>query len=201
MGQGPCERRGPARRRLVGADGAASRVAHCLGLRRHRQLGGTLEAQVPLNGLRLCDLGCGPGFFTATMAELVGPSGRVIAVDLQEEMLAKVRSKLVNPKRQSMPPITLHQCSEHEIGLDESIKADFILACYMVHETPDQYRFFQQVKILLKTTSTFLVIEPPFHVSNKDFAKMLGGAEQAGLTVIDRPRGKGGRSALLAIKA
>jgi geranylgeranyl reductase family protein len=37
-------------RHLVGADGAASRVAHCLGLRRHRQLGGTLEAQVPLNG-------------------------------------------------------------------------------------------------------------------------------------------------------
>lgn len=37
-------------RYLVGADGAASRVAHCLGLRRHRQLGGTLEAHVPLNG-------------------------------------------------------------------------------------------------------------------------------------------------------
>ena len=152
-------------------------------------------------GDTVIDLGCGPGFFTATMAALVGPSGRVIAVDLQEEMLAKVRSKLMNPKRQSMPAITLHQCSEHEIGLDESIKADFILACYMVHETPDHYRFFQQVKILLKTTSTFLVIEPPFHVSNKDFAKMLSRAEQAGLTVIDRPKGKGGRSALLAIQA
>ena len=148
------------------------------------------------------DLGCGPGFFTMTMAELVGSSGRVIAVDLQEEMLAKVRSKLSNPKYQSMmASITLHQCSEHEIGLDESSKADFILACYMVHETPDHYRFFQQVKRLLKSTSTFLVIEPPFHVSKKDFAKMLSRAEQAGLTVIDRPKGKGGRSALLAIQA
>ena len=152
-------------------------------------------------GDTVIDLGCGPGFFTATMAALVGPSGRVIAVDLQEEMLAKVRSKLLNRKRQSMAAITLHQCSEHEIGLDQSSKADFILACYMVHETPDHYSFFQQVKILLKSTSTFLVIEPPFHVSNKDFVKMLSRAEQAGLTVIDRPKGKGGRSALLAIQA
>ncbi len=37
-------------RYLVGADGAASTVARMLGLRRTRRLGGTLEAEVPLNG-------------------------------------------------------------------------------------------------------------------------------------------------------
>jgi geranylgeranyl reductase family protein len=37
-------------RYLVGADGAVSTVAQRLGLRRHRQLAGTLEAEVPLNG-------------------------------------------------------------------------------------------------------------------------------------------------------
>jgi len=37
-------------RYLVGADGAASKVARCLGLRRNRRLGGTLEAEVPLDG-------------------------------------------------------------------------------------------------------------------------------------------------------
>jgi geranylgeranyl reductase family protein len=37
-------------RYLVGADGAASMVARWLGLRRDRQLGGTLEAEVPLDG-------------------------------------------------------------------------------------------------------------------------------------------------------
>lgn len=35
-------------RYLIGADGATSRVAHSLGLRAQRQLGGTLEAEVPL---------------------------------------------------------------------------------------------------------------------------------------------------------
>jgi geranylgeranyl reductase family protein len=39
-------------RYLVGADGAASQVAQCLGLRQRRRLAGTLEAEVPLNGNR-----------------------------------------------------------------------------------------------------------------------------------------------------
>jgi flavin-dependent dehydrogenase len=37
-------------RYLVGADGATSQVAKCLGLRRERQWGGSLEAEVPLDG-------------------------------------------------------------------------------------------------------------------------------------------------------
>jgi geranylgeranyl reductase family protein len=37
-------------RYLVAADGAGSTVARCLGLRRKRRLGGTLEAEIPLNG-------------------------------------------------------------------------------------------------------------------------------------------------------
>ena len=37
-------------RYLVAADGAASTVARCLGLRRNRKLRGTLEAEIPLNG-------------------------------------------------------------------------------------------------------------------------------------------------------
>jgi geranylgeranyl reductase family protein len=46
------EAQGPtiAARYLVGADGSASKVAHCLGLRRHRRLNGALEAEVPLAG-------------------------------------------------------------------------------------------------------------------------------------------------------
>ncbi len=37
-------------RYLVGADGATSRVARCLGLQPRRRLSGTLEAEVPLDG-------------------------------------------------------------------------------------------------------------------------------------------------------
>ena len=39
------------------------------------------------------DLGCGPGFFTLEMARMVGPTGQVVAVDLQPEMLARLSAK------------------------------------------------------------------------------------------------------------
>ena len=38
-------------------------------------------------GLIVCDLGCGNGFYTLLMAPLVGPDGKVLAVDIQQEML------------------------------------------------------------------------------------------------------------------
>lgn len=151
-------------------------------------------------GDTVIDLGCGPGFFTVTMAELVGSSGKVIAVDLQQEMLAKVHSKLMKLKDKSaLAKITLHQCSEDDIGLDKSIRADFVLAYYMLHETPNQGRCFQQIRTLLKPTGSCLIVEPRFHVNKEKFARTLGCAERAGLAIVDRPRRKGGRSALFTI--
>ena len=45
-------------------------------------------------GMTVLDLGCGPGFFSVEMARRVGESGSVIAVDLQEGMLERLRKKL-----------------------------------------------------------------------------------------------------------
>ena len=36
----------------------------------------------------VCDLGCGNGFYTLKIADLVGKDGRVLAVDIQKQMLA-----------------------------------------------------------------------------------------------------------------
>ena len=44
-------------------------------------------------GNTVIDMGCGPGYFTIDMAKMVGPKGRVIAVDIQAKMLARVRKK------------------------------------------------------------------------------------------------------------
>src|SRR5689334_966410 len=37
-------------------------------------------------GQTICDMGCGNGFYSLKLAELVGQSGQVIAVDIQPEM-------------------------------------------------------------------------------------------------------------------
>ena len=141
------------------------------------------------------DLGCGPGFFSIDMAGLVGPHGKIIAVDLQEKMMAHVKRKAA--KHGMTGRMEFHQCAADRIGLD--VKADFILAYYMVHETPSIANFFKEVAGLLKQGGQVLVVEPRLHVSKAMFAQTLKHGEKAGLTVKDFPKGKGGRSVLFRI--
>jgi ubiquinone/menaquinone biosynthesis C-methylase UbiE len=44
-------------------------------------------------GMRVLDAGCGPGRLTLPLAKAVGPQGEVVALDVQEDMLARVRTK------------------------------------------------------------------------------------------------------------
>ena len=44
-------------------------------------------------GMRVLDVGCGPGRLTVPMAEKVGPHGEVVAIDIQPRMLARAREK------------------------------------------------------------------------------------------------------------
>src|SRR5512137_583338 len=46
-------------------------------------------------GQTVLDLGCGSGTFTIAMARMIGEAGKVIAVDVQDEMLQIVRQKAV----------------------------------------------------------------------------------------------------------
>ncbi|WP_420714016.1 methyltransferase domain-containing protein [Streptomyces sp. NRRL WC-3742] len=62
-------------------------------LRSHRSRTAADSAAYLLPELRpgqaLLDIGCGPGTITADLAELVGPQGRVVAVDTSAEVLAQ----------------------------------------------------------------------------------------------------------------
>lgn len=152
-----------------------------------------LEAYIK-PGDTVVDLGCGPGFFTIEMARMVGPDGRVVAVDLQTGMLDRVRGKA--QRHGVAARITLHPCRADHIGL--TCDADFILAFYMVHETTDPTRFFKEVRTLLKATGQMLVVEPRLHVRRSAFETMVEDAQRAGMEPLAFPDGKGGHAVLLA---
>jgi ubiquinone/menaquinone biosynthesis C-methylase UbiE len=134
-------------------------------------------------GFTALDLGCGPGFFTIDIAELVGQSGRVIAADLQEGMLEKLRAKIHGTEFEGR--IVLHQCNERNIGVSEKI--DFVLAFYMVHEIPDQESFFNEIHTILKPFGKILIVEPPFHVSRRAFEATVKKAAHSGLIPVSKP--------------
>ena len=135
-------------------------------------------------GMTVLDLGCGPGFFSIDMAQMVGKSGRVIAADLQEGMLQKLRDKIQGTELEER--ITLHKCEENKIGVSEEI--DFVLVFYMVHEVPNKEEFFNEIGMILKPKGQVLVVEPPFHVSKSAFEETIRKARNAGFTLGERPK-------------
>ncbi len=144
-------------------------------------------------GMTVLDFGCGPGFFTIPMAEMAGDSGKVIAADLQQGMLDRLREKIAGKKIGKR--IILHKVQEDSINIRE--KFDFALAFYVVHEVPSQERFFEEMKSLLKPGGKMLVVEPKFKVSKKGFDKTLSIAKKAGYSLKKRPSVLLSRAAVL----
>ncbi len=134
------------------------------------------------DGMTVLDLGCGPGFFSIATAEMVGVSGKVIAVGLQEGMLSEVRNKIRKTKIEKR--IKLHKCEESKIGVSD--KVDFLLAFYMVHEVPNQESLFKEIKSILKPDGKALIVEPKFHVSKKAFEETEKVVKKLGFEVIDK---------------
>jgi len=134
-------------------------------------------------GFTALDIGCGMGHFTMGMARMVGDQGRVIAVDIQEEMLERVKRRAAHQGLTER--ILLHK--GYVECLEMKGQVDFALAFWMVHEVPDQLAFFKAVKDLLKPDGRFLVAEPKIHTSEADIKRSLKIASQAGLAVCDIP--------------
>lgn len=138
------------------------------------------------------DLGCGRGYFSLAMADIVGPAGKVVAVDVLASILLKVRARARRRKLEDR--IRLHLAGP--AGLDIPEKADFVLAFWMLHEVPDRRRLLADARARLKAGGFLLAAEPKLHVKEADFERTIVLAGEAGLTLLDRPRIALSRAAL-----
>lgn len=143
-------------------------------------------------GMIVADIGCGLGFYTIEMACMVGERGRVLAVDFQPEMLGftqrKARKAAVSER------VEFVQCTQDDLIVSELV--DFALSMWVAHEVPDRYRFFKQIRGLLKPDGRFLLAEPKFHVGKELYKAICDDAEGVGLEKISEPRVGGSRAAL-----
>ncbi len=146
------------------------------------------------DGDTVLDLGPGKGYFTMELARRVGPSGRVIAADIQPAML----SALVRRARRRGLADRIHPrlCPPDTLAVEDSL--DFVLMFWMLHETPDPGRIFRELRILLRPEGRILFAEPKMHVSGPDFEASLALARKAGLALADRPAVRLSRTALLS---
>ncbi|MFN7992138.1 MAG: class I SAM-dependent methyltransferase [Bryobacteraceae bacterium] len=147
-------------------------------------------------GMNVLEPGPGMGFFTLELARLVGSSGRVVAVDIQPEMLASLRRRAA--KAGLLERIDARLAESGSMGLDYLTgTVDFVLAFAMVHEMPSSASFFAQASQTLKAGGRLLLAEPSGHVKPPLFEAELKAAAEAGLVVEDRPAVRRSHAALL----
>lgn len=149
-------------------------------------------------GMICADIGCGPGFFTMAMARLAGSEGRVLAVDLQQEMLHETMKLARREKLEER--ITACPARPGELGLnDYSGRIDFALSFYMAHEVPrtDRMAFWRQLFAAMKPGGRVLVTDPGVPWLASDFKRSMEYAGQEGFRIIENPHISLCRTALL----
>jgi putative heme-binding domain-containing protein len=102
-------------------------------------------------GATVVDLGAGAGYFTRRLAQRVGPQGKVIAVDIQQEMLDQIAT-------QKPPNVELILGSEHNPHLPLAA-VDLVLIANAYHEFSDPASILAAVRRSLKENGRLIVLE------------------------------------------
>ncbi len=153
-------------------------------LRKLRQDPDSILGQHLKPGMRVLDFGSAMGYFSIPMAKMVGQSGKVVCVDIQEGMLqalmkragkAKVE-KIIEPFLITGPVIDLGEFAN---------KIDFVLLFAVAHEVPDQDLLFREIAKVLKPGGILLFSEPSGHVSKPEFFASVKKAEKQGFQQVE----------------
>ena len=98
-------------------------------------------------GETVIDLGSGAGFDCFLAARAVGPTGRVIGVDMTHEMLAKARA---NATQTSLPNVEFRLGElEHLLVADNT--ADVILSNCVINLVPNKQQVFREAFRVLRS--------------------------------------------------
>lgn len=156
------------------------------------------QAVVPYvrEGMRVLEPGPGMGFFTLEVARRVGPSGRVVCVDVQPKMLDRLKKRAAKAGLLDRIDVRLAPADSMGIG-DLAGSIDFVLAFAVVHEFPSAENFYREAASTLKPGATMLVAEPAGHVSEVEFEAQLDAAKKWRLDIISHPRIRRFNTALL----
>jgi len=146
-------------------------------------------------GTRVLEVGSGMGFFTLPLARLVGESGHVVCIDLQEKMLSVVKKRAI--KAGLIARIELRVNTPASVGIDDLLeKVDFALVFAVLHEVPDAKQFLLEIHKSLRKGGSLLFSEPAGHVSREEFDGALAVAQRLGFRIVDSPKIKGSHSSL-----
>ncbi|HNT74456.1 MAG TPA: methyltransferase domain-containing protein [Anaerolineae bacterium] len=127
-------------------------------------------------GETVLELGPGPGAFTLDAAQRVGPAGKVIAVDIQPEMIAQVQARV---QAAGVTNVDTHVANAYELPLeDASVDRAYLIT--VLPEIPDPVRALCEIYRVLKPggvvsmTEEFLDPDYPLRATTTAWAQAAG---------------------------
>lgn len=105
-------------------------------------------------GMTICDMGCGNGYYALQLARMVGPEGRILAVDIQPEMLEELAERAAAAGLSNITPV-LGQV--HDPRLPAA--ADLILLVDVYHEFSHPQHMLTAIRDALAPGGQLVLVE------------------------------------------
>lgn len=106
-------------------------------------------------GMTVCDLGCGNGYYALQMAKAVGEDGKVLAVDIQREMLKLLDLRAKEQSIGNVKPI-LGKIDNPNLPKDE---VDLVLLVDVYHEFSHPVEMLGHIRRSLSKTGVVALLE------------------------------------------
>lgn len=106
-------------------------------------------------GDTVCDLGSGNGFYTLKLAKLVGDKGRVLAVDIQREMLELLKDRATEEKITNIEPV-LGGLTDPKLP---EASVDLVLLVDVYHEFSHPEQMLAAIRRSLKPAGRVALVE------------------------------------------
>lgn len=92
------------------------------------------------------DLGCGAGIDLLIAARKVGPTGRVIGIDMTDEMIARARANIAEA---GFPNVEVRKGIIEDLPV-ESGSVDWVISNCVINLSPEKHRVFAEIARVLK---------------------------------------------------
>lgn len=106
-------------------------------------------------GMTVADIGAGTGYFEPHLSKAAGPKGRVLAVDIEPDMVRYLRERAAKEKLEN---VTALQAVPGGTGLSDA-SVDRVLIVDTWHHIPDRAGYVQQLKKALKPGGQVIIVD------------------------------------------